>query len=226
MSWDCVVQNSENTFFLIEDFARKVSKLPAVQVDKLVDVLYPIAVSAFQVSPSSKFYDDVRNHITEAGSLLVCCSGSSVAGFVSVMDIVECDTLFFHGIAIDSRFHHSGIASMAFDVLFDHSKRKRVAFTTQNPRMYCLLRKKVKKCFPSPEFPNVAETEWKYGQGLINGRSGSFIPEFFILQDLYTSCLYSEIPLTKDEKVNSWFQQSLTVESGQTRSGLLLCGER
>lgn len=195
-------------------------------LNDLTHELFKVAASAFSVPESPAFYQDVKNHIMEADMLAVCATQEKVLGFAAVKNLFKIDTFFIHGIAIHADAHKMGVASRLIDRLLINSQCRRVAFTTQNPRMYCLLREKVGRCFPSPAEPLVPQSEHDYGAKLVQGRAGNFDPETFVNKDLYSQCLYPSIPNSGDMEVNNWFHSALEIEDGKTRHGILLCGER
>lgn len=222
---DLSIDRTGSGLVLSQDFDKVKHDLDTEHKNALVDLIYPVAVSAFNVNPSDVFYKDVEEHIFDADILVVSILNNRVSGFASVRKMDQLDTMFIHGIAVCRTAQNRGVASSILGKLIKESKYSRIAFTTQNPIMFCLLQKKVTRCFPTPCNPEVSSREWDFGQQIMRLRRGVFDPKTFVSKDLYDQCLYPEINLTNDPSVNSWFKEKLEIVSGQTRNGFLLCGE-
>ena len=97
---DSDINCASSSLFLAQDFDRTKSELSKQDRTDLVEVIYPVAVSAFNVDPSDEFYKDVENHIFEADILVVCAKGDVVLGFASVKKLEALNTMFIHGVAI------------------------------------------------------------------------------------------------------------------------------
>jgi hypothetical protein len=226
IEWDKVVVTDKIEVRIISAFKPIVPLLDAIVLEQLVGSIFPAAARAFSVPLSEGFYRDVLEHVVSADMLAVALVEKEVVGFASVKDLAELDTFFLHGIAIDPIHHKLGAASQMLDVLLSESSRSRIAFTTQNPKMFCLLRSKAETCFPSPESQTVDKREWGYTTKLMLGRRGEFNPETSVATSLYSECLYPSILPSVDNGVNEWFNHSLEIKEGRTRNGILLCGRR
>lgn len=224
--WSHVSQRDNYSIGLCMSFHELMPLLDEQTLEHLVREIFPMAARAFSISQSNEFYEDVREHITVADMLAVCFSNHQVIGFASVRDMVELDTFFLYGVAVEPTTQCLGVASILISSLLEKSPRRRIAFTTQNPKMFCLLKKYARKCFPSPDEQNVHHGEMVYGAKLMSKRHGEFDPSTFVSKNLYQNCLYPEIQPAADAKVNQWFWRSLEIQDGRTRHGFLLCGER
>lgn len=206
------------------DFQGYLSCSTAKDLSRIVKKVFPSTANAFRQHESELFYEDVYDHVKTSHSLLICYLESNVVGFASFKDFMELDTLFVNGIAIHSAHQGCGIARKSVDMLIKHVPRKRLAFTTQNPCMYQLVRSKSKIIFPHYSGINIPDIEHEYCSQLMSGRQGEYDPRTSIAKGLYGSCMYPHLPRCHDQTINNWFDHALSVKDGQTCDGMLVIG--
>lgn len=192
--------------------------------DNLIDTMKIVAAESFGVEPKNKSRDGIRNHVITVDSLAILHQQNKMVGFASSKLFPLDDTFYLHGVAVVPHLKGRGVGAMLVRTLADRSGLKRIAFTTQNPLMFCLLRSLLAKIFPSPEERVVPSQLREVGKRLVFGRSGNFDPSTFIIRCLYGNCLYDSLPHTRDVNVNRWFIDALNVVNGVTRDGFLFIG--
>jgi len=194
-------------------------------VDHLIADLQKITAESFGVELDTKTDDGVKNHVVNAGSIAFLHDRGQVLGFASSKLFLKEEVFYLHGVATAQSSKCRGVGKKLIHTLADMAGLRRIAFTTQNPIMYCLLRGLCTKVFPQPENKEVPLYIRKFGNILIAGRPGSIDPKTFVVKELYGRCLYDEIPDSRDGSVNQWFKTALNVENGSTRNGFLFIGE-
>ena len=172
-----------------------------------------------------KRIEGVRDNVTNVDVLAVMYDAEKVFGFASARIIPEHDLFFLHGAAVLRATQGKGVGLSVVKILLEKSKMQRIAFTTQNPAMFCLCRKVFGLVYPRPEIIAIPERLEIIGAELMSGRKGEFSPKTFVAKELYSSCLYDRIPDCKDMAVNEWFKSRLNIENGLSRSAFLLIGE-
>ena len=225
IGWE-VSHHDDLSIHALSSFGSKI--LPTLEDSLKRDFLnqiYEVVRSGFSQPRSEKLYADVQDHVNDH-LLAVSSIDGRIVGFASVAILERLDTFYLHGIAIHAEFQSKKVGRRTMEALLNRVDVPRVAFTTQNPKMFCFLREQVARCFPSPEEQRVPDTEHTYGQALMADRKGVFDPETFVSKNLYSACLYPRIAPSGDECVNRWFQESLEMRDGQTAHGFLLCGTR
>lgn len=206
------------------DFQGYLSHSESEDLSQIVKEVFPSTANAFRQHESEAFYEDVFEHVKASDSLLICYLGSVAVGFASFKDFTGLDTLFVNGIAIHSEHQGRGIAHRSVDTLIKYIPRKRLAFTTQNPCMYQLVRSKSRIIFPHHSGSVVPDEEHEYCSRLLAGRQGKHELRTSITQGLYGSCMYPSLPKCHDQEINQWFDRALSVKDGQTRDGMLIVG--
>ena len=162
--------------------------------NNLVDEIQVITAESFGTKMDTQSDDGVRNHVINAQTIALLHDSTQIFGFASFNDIPENKLLYLHGIAIANNLKGIGAGPAVVKTLASITKLPRIAFTTQNPAMFCLLRKICSEIYPSPEHELVPQSLQALGQKLINGRSGELDHQTFIINDLYEKCLYDPIP--------------------------------
>ncbi|MDP4000650.1 MAG: GNAT family N-acetyltransferase [bacterium] len=193
--------------------------------DDLIDMMQVIVAESFGVEPKNKSRDGIRNHVITVDSLAILHQQNKIVGFASSKLFPLDDTFYLHGVAVAPHLKGKGAGAMLVRTLADRAGLKRIAFTTQNPLMFCLLRSLLAKIFPSPGEKMVPSQLREVGTRLVFGRSGNFDPVTFIIRYLYGNCLYDSLPISRDVNVNRWFTDALNVVNGITRDGFLFIGE-
>ncbi len=207
------------------------NSLPEEEKERIFDMLYPVALSAFAQDPSDEIADDVRNHIFSVGGLLVVTDvdeqGSEFVVAFRMWDnisysILEGDILYLAGMCVKEDYQGYGIGRVLLDyVLFKDSQHKMhsidqvcplleckyVALRTQNPIM--------KRCFDE------ATGEMSYpksGDELIpdhikdvGAQVAKHLKDFAFNSDtltsrgLYGRSLYGRNPQVQDSRYKSLF---------------------
>ena len=194
-------------------------------VGRLITDLQKITAESFGTELDTKTDDGVRNHVVNAGTIAFLHDRGEVLGFASSKLFPEEGVFYLHGVATAQNSKCRGVGKKLIHTLADMSGLHRVAFTTQNPIMYCLLRGLCTKVYPQLEYKRVPLRIRGLGQKLVAERPGEIDPESFVITELYGRCLYDEIPDSRDKLVNQWFKTALNVENGSTRNGFLFIGE-
>lgn len=224
--WEDLLRENDLSIYIAGSFGTRV--LPSLDEtlrEEFYRQIYAVTLSGFSQIESERSYEDVKDHAND-DALALSVIDDQVVGFASVRILPEIGTFFLHGIAIHADFQNKKVGRRTLDALLKKIDLPRVALTTQNPRMLCLLRSLVTTSYPSPEAPLLSIADQAYGQQLVGGRSGKFDPTTFISKDLYSHCLYPQIEDSNDALLNAWFKQSLEIKEGQTKHGFLFYGIR
>ena len=191
----------------------------------IVEPLRVITAESFGVPIEKQSIDGVRDHVANVDMLAVIYDTEKIFGFVSARVMPERELFYLHGAAISRANQGKRTGFSVVKLLIEKSKMPRIAFTTQNPAMFCLCRKISKFVYPRPEVVEVPDRLESLGTELMKGRKGEFCSKTFVAKNLYSSCLYDCIPDCKDATVNEWFKSRLNIENGLSRSALLFVGE-
>jgi ribosomal protein S18 acetylase RimI-like enzyme len=172
--------------------------------------------------------EGTRSHLLGVDCISVVHQDGRIRGFASVKIYPTENILYLHGIVVHPDLKGMGIGRALLKTLIDHTKTGWLAFTTQNPVMYMMLRSICKtSTFPSHKRPVVPPFLAPIAKELVKGRDGTFHEDTFVIHDLYKHCLYGAMPRTSDESVQSWFDQSLRLDDdGKSRDGFLFLGHR
>lgn len=169
--------------------------------------------------------DGVRNHVVNADSIAFLHDNDSILGFASSKIHLKDKVFYLHGVATAQGYKCRGAGSKLVRTLSDMASMERIAFTTQNPIMFCLLRSMCTKVYPQPELSEVPARLREIGKRLVTDRPGIMNPKTFVISGLYDKCLYDIISDSDDEPVNSWFESALEIKRNSTRNGFLFIGE-
>lgn len=192
---------------------------------KIVESLRIVVAESFGVPAEKKSIDGIRDHVANVDVLAVMYDDEKIFGFASARIMPEHDLFYLHGAAVLQKIQGKGISLSVVKFLIEKSKMSRIAFTTQNPAMFCLCKRVFGLVYPRPEIVAVPRRMEVLGAELMKGRKGEFSPETFVAKDLYSSCLYDRIPDCKDVTVNEWFKNRLNIENGMSRNAFLFVGE-
>lgn len=198
----------------------------AESVDHLIEDLQIITAESFGTELETKSDDGVRNHVVNVDSIAFLHDHDKILGFASSKLFPEEKLFYLHGVATARSFKCKGVGNKLICTLMEAANLYRIAFTTQNPIMFCLLRSLCKKVYPNPESKEVPVNLKELGIKLISERPGKLDPRTFVITELYDRCLYDKIPDSNDKCVNQWFQTVLNVKNGLTRDGFLFIGEK
>ena len=174
-------------------------------------------------------YDGVKKHILNVDILSVFCVNGKLTGFASCLIYGKYDLLYLHGITVDSESKSRGVSKMALKQLITITGKNNFACTTQNPIMYCLARSLYSEIYPNttgmllPERLEHAVGELIEERRLrTSERQIIYNPQDMTIGSLYGKCLYSSIPESRDQNVNSWFREKLNIVNGKTNNGVLV----
>lgn len=195
-------------------------------VDDLIDKLQVITSQSFGIELEEQSSDGVRDHVVNVDTLAFLHNRDTVLGFASSKTFCHDRSFYLHGVAIAQQFKGRGGGIILTRTLVEMANLPQIAFTTQNPIMFCLLKSMCSKVYPSPEQTVVPMNLQDLGTRLMAGRAGEFDKTSFIAYKLYGRCLYDTIPTCKDPEVNQWFMKALNIEVGLTRNAFLFIGDR
>lgn len=192
-------------------------------VQELISELTLLTALSFGMPLDEESNDGTRHHIQNVSALAILHTEDEALGFASGIFPRE-DSFYLHGIAISPKAKGHGAAKKLVGALHELSGLEIMAFTTQNPVMFCLARSVCREIYPNPEkgLPDVFQ---KQATRLMNGRSQTFEQGSGVCRNLYTRCLYEFLPPCGDESVNEWFDSELDVHEGQTCHGFLFMGQ-
>lgn len=195
-------------------------------VDSLITDLEIITTESFGLELENQTSDGTRDHVVNADALAFLHDDGKVLGFASAKIFGEEKTFYLHGVAIAKSFKGEKGGMALVQALMEMTGFSRIAFTTQNPIMFCLIRSLCLQVYPCPELPVVPMELRSIGKKFLSGRPGHFNPSSFVASEIYGRCLYPNLPVSKDEIVNQWFAESLGVEGGTTRNAFLFIGNK
>src|SRR3989338_8223295 len=211
---DCIIKLIDNT----EEF------FTAGENESIIYRLREIAADSFGVEIEDKSLEGIRDHVIHVDVCALGYINKVLIGFASVRILHELDILFVHGIAVLMDEQTKGAGSKLLKALIEHYTKNRLAFTTQNPVMYDVIKKFCRDVYPSLEQKGPEKIQG-IGCKLMEGRRGVFNPRTFVSQNLYSCCLYDSIPLSKKQFVNEWFDRVLRIQNRITSDGILLIGK-
>lgn len=194
-------------------------------VNRLLGDLQRITTESFGMELNTKTDDSVRNHVDNVDSIAFLHEDDRILGFASSKSLPKEGVFYLHGVAVAQDSKRRGVGKKLICTLSNMANMRRIAFTTQNPIMFCLLRGLCTKVFPQPGNREVPCDFRELGTRLVAGRSGRIDPKSFVITGLYERCLYDFIPDSHDEPVNRWFATALDIKSGSTHDGFLFIGE-
>lgn len=191
-------------------------------VTQLISDLTRMTAQSFGSSLNEASDEGTRQHIEGVDGLAILHNKQEVFGFASGLFPRE-GLFYLHGVAISPVAKGYGRARILLQSLKEGSRLGAIAFTTQNPLMFCLLRSMYREVYPNPE--GGLPISWReQANRLMTGRTGEFNPETGVAKNLYSKCLYDSVPFSRDETVNAWFSNLLNIQCGQTRDGFLFLG--
>ena len=170
--------------------------------------------------------EGIRSHVLSVDSLAVLHQEDILLGFASSKFFKEEGVFYLHGIVVSPLFKGQGGGALLLQTVLEQTNFPMIALTTQNPVMFCLLRRFCRRIYPSPAQPLVPQGLLSVGSRLVVGRSGHLNEATFVIDGLYKRCLYSTLPRSRDDAVNKWFDEALAVKEGVSRNGFLFVGEK
>ena len=194
-------------------------------IEALIATLQVVTANSFGIPLAERSADGVRRHVVDVHGLAFLHDEDSVLGFASALLFPEDDIFYLHGVAIDASSKRKGGARTLVRSLVDTMPCGRMAFTTQNPAMYCFLKSLYWSVYPSVDAREVPESVRDVGVRLTKERTGALDPRTFVVENLYGKCLYENVPESTEPQVNRWFRESLAIENGVTRNAFLFVAE-
>lgn len=191
----------------------------------VLEVFRVVAIEGFGVEMDLEGPDGVRGRVYNMDLLAIIHDDNEIFGFASAKIHKDLDLLYLDGIAVKKSFQARGVGRILIEALLKQQPQKRMAFVTQNPVMYCVLRRLFERTYPFPGQRIVPSNLQYIGIVLRTNHDGTFNPYSFVIDDLFTQCLYAAIPESNDPVVNAWFQEALGIQAGITRNGFLFIGE-
>ncbi len=192
-------------------------------VQLLISHLTQLTADSFGTPLNEDSGDGTKQHLSGASALAILHTDEEALGFASGLFPRE-GYMYLHGIALSPKVKGQRAAARLVGALRERSSLDTVAFTTQNPVMYCLA-----KSFSSSLWPNPLEgiPEQLRGQAarLMSEREGVFDPVTGVSKGLYRQCLYERIPSCADTAISSWFEHQLNIKDGQSNDGFLFVGK-
>lgn len=194
-------------------------------VDRLVSKLHALSAESFGVELEKKSIDGIRRHIIDVAGLAFLHKHNEVLGFASSKLFPDDECFYLHGIGVTHSFKGEGASTNLVKALWNLTTLPKIAFTTQNLIMFCLLKKLCASVYPSPEAQIVPKFLHNLGMRLVSGRRGELDRATFVIRQLYRKCLYNKIPECRDPSVNQWFAEALKITAGITHDAFLFVGE-
>ena len=168
----------------------------------------------------------IYDHLFNAHALALLYHDDTLVELASCKHHRDEDIFYVHGVVMLRNIMGRGLGTHLIKVLLKGSQFRRIALTTQDPRVFHVLNKIAKKVVPSPTEPQPPRHLQDTAVRLTQGRQGSSLdPNTFVLRSLYKECLYDTIPQSRDGNVSHWFTKSLNIQDGLTRDGFLFIGE-
>lgn len=195
-------------------------------VNGLLGSFQVVAAQGFGVELGAQSLEGIRSHVLSVDSLAVLHQEDTLLGFASSKFFKEEGVFYLHGIVVSPLSKGQGGGALLLQTVLEQTNFPMIALTTQNPVMFCLLRRFCREVYPSPLQPLVPQELSWIGNRLVVGRSGRFSETTFVIKELYKRCLYNAIPRSRDEAVNRWFDKTLAVKKGVSRNGFLFVGEK
>jgi hypothetical protein len=195
-------------------------------ISGVIDEIHVVAAQSFGVDLKDQSREGIHNHVLAVDSLVFLHQQDEIVGFASARLFPSDEIFHLYGVAISPVAKGNRAGTILVKALAYHAGMRWIAFTTQNPLMFCLLRSLVAEVFPSPKQREVPSSLREMGMRLVRGRPGNLDPSTFIIRGLYDKCLYGSLPISRDSNVNRWFADALNVMDGVTRDGFLFVGER
>ncbi len=195
-------------------------------VKSIVTEITAFTAKSFGQTLDENSGDGVYSHLITASKLILVHSDEEILGFGAEKHVEVEDVVYLHGAVVSNKVKGLSIGKMLMEIRVADSKKSRFAFTTQNPLMYCIGMSVANgKITPSHANRGIPATLADDGQKILQDRPGVFNPETFVVQSLYSTCLYSLIPQCHNQVINHWFNQSLEIKEGQTRNAFLFIGK-
>ncbi|MFZ2390273.1 MAG: GNAT family N-acetyltransferase [Minisyncoccales bacterium] len=195
-------------------------------IDNIINDLEVITTESFGTELEKQTDDGVRNHVIDVDTLGFIHEQDRILGFASSRLFPKDKLFYLHGVAIAKNFKSKGGGTALVKKLADIANLPRIAFTTQNPIMFRLLRNLCSEVYPYPERKKIPKEIKILGKRIIDGRSNGLDRETLVVDQLYGRCLYNKIPDCHDRIINQWFEKSLSIKNGITRNAFLFIGNR
>ncbi|HUC02127.1 MAG TPA: GNAT family N-acetyltransferase [Candidatus Paceibacterota bacterium] len=195
-------------------------------VDHLVGALEKITTESFGSELDKDGPDGVRAHLINVDSLAFLYDDGKILGFASSQLFAAEGIFYLHGVAIAPDFKGRGAGLALSKALIENVGLPWLAFTTQNPIMFCFAESLCEEVYPRPSMKRTSSEVRSLAVALnVKRRWEGLDLRTFRIENLYKSCLYGTIPGCADPVVNEWFERSLGISDGRTRNAFLFVGK-
>lgn len=192
-----------------------------------------VIAQSFGVDAQDKKLSGIKSHMSGVDILVICydCRERFI-GFGSA-NILNDSCVFLHGLSIDHHYQNKGIGlDIVRNIIYSAQSISKsidyIALTTQNPNMYQLISKICDgKVMPSPtkDLLCVSPVIKKIGYMIARNKNGKFNANTFVIKNLYSSCLYKQIPCTSNLLINNWFKSLIGIIDGISCNGVVVVGQ-
>lgn len=194
--------------------------------EALLNVLGPLVGESFGLAMRERSADGVRSHVERVDGIVFLEQDDELVGFASARYLLPLYKIFYlHGVAIHPKAKGKGGSKELIKALASLAPSWPIAFTTQNPVMYDVLRGLYGKTYPHPYVSDIPDAVQSIARYIMQYRPCRFDSCKGVAEGLYDECLYATLPASRDPIVNDWFASALEVEDGRTRNGFLFLGE-
>lgn len=210
--------------------------LPEAEKENMLQLLLPVAMSAFRQNYSASLCVDVKNHIFSSDRLLIVVDrdGKPVAfrmwDYVTLDFVGGTDIAYLAGMCVHQDWQKKGIGEYLLQYVLQDCVRRSlpdahafvplplapyVALRTQNPVMKrCFDRATGFESYPRLDESTVPEDIKTVGRKISEHlRDHFFDPDTMLSKGLYGHNLYGYYPMVDDEKYRSLFAR-LDVDQG------------
>lgn len=165
---------------------------------------------------------DIEAHVFDSESIGLAYEGSRLMGFATVQNYSEINLCYLHGVAV--AVTGKGVGSLLVRHMCLESGMDLLGFTTQNPAMYLSAKKYTTEIYPnSNNF--VSKDIVSIARKITIHRQGVFRDDL-VIEDLYSDCLYPQIPVPQDQQLWKWWKDKLSLDvTGKGRNGFVCIGK-
>jgi hypothetical protein len=202
------------------------SKNHADTLQTLFEEFARIRSASFGVECDTMQVRIIRANFLKVDTLAIWHDGHQPLGFASMLHYPKLDVTYVQSVFIGSKSKRlGGSTALANAIVSSAQHTKYLAFTTQNPVVYCVAHKvcerKSMSIFPNLKRTIVPQHLHAIGAQIVARFGGVLDPDTFIVHERYKGCLYPTLPQSTDSQVNEWFERSLNPVDGRTRDSFL-----
>src|SRR5271155_4171119 len=208
------------SIFVLNEPAKVLSNY-ADLVEELAIKTLKSANEAFGV-PGERTPESMRERLWRANVLALLDDQGDIVGFSSGKNYRDEGIFYLDGVAILPKAAGGGKGTKLVEIIA-HGFR-RITCTTQNPVIFRLLRNISNRVFPSPDL-RLIPVEIRSIANRMRDDRGQIDLDTLVIRDLYPSCRYPTIPMSRDREIDKWFSNALNIVGGQTRNGFFLFAE-